>query len=190
MPFNPDGSFTLAQEFGTGVAPDNQLPPKIGDALDDIAAALDPTSGDNPYLAKANNLSDVPSIAAARTNLGLAIGVNVQAFDAQLSSNIPGATHNENYTLALTDGEKYLYHGDSTSYTWTLPSNAGVAFPLGTAITFVNEGTGTITIAITSDTLKLAGSSSTGSRTLKTTGMATALKITSTVWFISGSALT
>lgn len=34
------------------------------------------------YLAAANNLSDVPSASTARTNLGLAIGTNVQAYDA------------------------------------------------------------------------------------------------------------
>lgn len=35
-------------------------------------------------LLAANNLSDVASVTAARTNLGLAIGTNVQAWDAQL----------------------------------------------------------------------------------------------------------
>lgn len=37
-------------------------------------------------LLKANNLSDLPSVATARTNLGLVIGTNVQAYDATLQS--------------------------------------------------------------------------------------------------------
>jgi hypothetical protein len=62
-----------------------------------------------------------------------------------------------------------------------------VAFPIGTAITFVNQnGAGTITIAITTDTMRLAGTGGTGSRTLAANGTATALKITATEWIISG----
>jgi len=38
------------------------------------------------YLAAANNLSDVSSTASARTNLGLAIGTDVQAYDADLTT--------------------------------------------------------------------------------------------------------
>lgn len=142
------------------------------------------------FLQPANNLSDVSVAATARTNLGLAIGTNVQAFDAQLSSNIPIVTQNANATLALTDGEKAWYHTDATAYTWTIPANASVALPVGTAVTFVNDGTGAITIAITTDTLVWTPTGATGSRTLAQYGMATALKVTSTRWYISGTGLT
>src|SRR4051812_30519471 len=46
-------------------------------------------SGTGDLLA-ANNLSDVSSVGAARSNLGLAIGVNVQGYNADLAA-IAGA---------------------------------------------------------------------------------------------------
>lgn len=97
------------------------------------------------------------------------------------------------YTLVLSDAGKHLLHpsADTTARIWTIPANSSVAFPVGTAVTFVNQNAGgTITIAITTDTMRIAGLGSTGSRTLAANGIATALKITSTEWIISGSGLT
>ena len=52
----------------------------------------------------------------------------------------------------------------------------------------------TATIAIATDTLRLAGGTSTGSRTLAANGMATAVKVSGTssagVWYINGTGLT
>lgn len=97
------------------------------------------------------------------------------------------------YTFVLADANNSFLHpaADTTGRTWTIPANGAVAYPVGTVLTFVNENAaGTITIAITSDTLRLGGTTSTGSRTLAANGMATAIKITSTVWYISGVGLT
>lgn len=141
----------------------------------------------------ANNLSDVASAVTARANLGLAIGTNVQAFDAQLFSNIPQNSKSAAYTTLLTDAQKHILHpsADTTARIFTIDSNANVAYPIGTAITFVNQnGAGIITIAITTDTMRLAGSGATGSRTLAANGTATALKLTATEWLISGTGLT
>jgi hypothetical protein len=96
------------------------------------------------------------------------------------------------YTTVLADAGKHIYHptADTTARIWTIDSNANVAYPLGTAITFVNDTSGgVITISITSDTLVLAPDGTTGSRTLAANGMATAIKMTTTRWMISGSGL-
>ena len=97
------------------------------------------------------------------------------------------------YTLVLADAAKHILHpsADTTARIWTIPANSSVAFPIGTAVTFVNQNAaGAITIAITTDTMRLAGAGTTGSRTLAANGIATALKVTATEWIISGTGLT
>jgi len=47
-----------------------------------------------------------------------------------------------------------------------------------------------VSIAITTDTMYLAGTGTTGTRTLAAYGMATAVKVAATTWYINGSGLT
>lgn len=113
--------------------------------------------------------------------------------DAVWFRNIPQNSKSAAYTLVLADSGKHIYHpsADTTARTRTIPANASVAYPIGTAITFVNDTSAwVITIAITTDTLVLAWAGTTGSRTLAANGVATAIKVTSTRRLISGVWLT
>lgn len=106
--------------------------------------------------------------------------------------NIPQNSLSAAYTTVAADSGKHLFHpsADTTARTFTIDSNANVAYPIGTAITIINQnGAGVITIAITADTLRLAGTGTTGSRTLAANGIATAIKVTSAEWLISGTGL-
>ena len=58
-----------------------------------------------------------------------------------------------NYTMVLADAGKCITMNSSSNYTLTIPANGSVAYPVGTTLTFVRLGSGTLTIAITSDTL-------------------------------------
>lgn len=108
-------------------------------------------------------------------------------------SYLPQNSKSADYTTLIGDASGHIYHpsADTTARTWTIDSNANVVYPIGAAVTFINDTSGgVITIAITSDTLVLAGTGSTGSRSLAPSGMATAIKMTSTRWMISGTGLT
>ena len=105
--------------------------------------------------------------------------------------NIPQNVQSGNYTLVANDLGKHILSSNVGATTWTIPLNATVPFPVGAAITLVNDGTTAISIAITGGvTLKQAGTANTGARTLGTVGLATLLKVNTDEWFISGVGLT
>lgn len=93
-----------------------------------------------------------------------------------LEGSLPG-------TLALVNAGKMLV----VTTNQTIPANASVAFPSGTVIVIFNNSASTITVAITTDTLRLAGSATTGTRTIAAYGFCTVTKIASTVWVASGN---
>jgi hypothetical protein len=106
--------------------------------------------------------------------------------------NIPVNSQSAAYTAVLEDSGKVIFHPstDANARTFTIPANSSVAYPIGTAITFINMTSQVVTIAITTDTMYLSSAGTTGSRSLAQYGSATAIKMTSTTWLISGSGLT
>lgn len=123
--------------------------------------------------------------------INLASGIFVNA--APLFPGIPQNSQSAAYTTVLADANKHIYHpsADTTARTWTIDSNANVPYPIGTAITFDNDGSaGIITLAITTDTLVWLPSGGTGSRAIAPFGQGTALKVTATRWHLTGVGIT
>jgi hypothetical protein len=122
---------------------------------------------------------------------GTLSGCTVDGTDAVGFRNTPVNSQSADYTTVLADSGKTILHpvADDNARTFTIPANSSVAYPVGTVISFVNLQN-TVTIAITTDTMYLANDGDTGDRTLAEYGMASAMKVASTTWIISGSGLT
>lgn len=88
-------------------------------------------------------------------------------------------------TLFADSSGKHVYR--TSTGTVTIGSDAN--FAIGTTIVFISGSEATTTIT-SSDTLILAGTGTTGTRTLAANGMATAVKVASATWYISGNGLT
>ena len=131
----------------------------------------------NTITLAATNDSQTYTLPAATCNIGYL--------------EVPQNSQSAAYTAVLADSGKQIFHPstDNNARTFTIPANSSVAYPVGTVLTFVNMAN-TVTIAITTDTMYLAGPGTTGSRTLAAYGVATAIKMTSTTWLISGTGLT
>jgi hypothetical protein len=74
------------------------------------------------------------------------------------SVSYPQNVQSGNYTLVLSDAGKHIYSANSGAQTITVPTNAAVAFPIGTLITIVNFGTTNILIGATGISIYLNGS--------------------------------
>jgi hypothetical protein len=111
--------------------------------------------------------------------------VATTAFVDQLR-DVPANAQASTYTLVLSDRGKCIDANGNI----TIPANTSAAFPVGAVVGFTNVSAAAITIAITTDTLHLAGTATTGTRTLASWGMASMRKVSATVWVISGAGLT
>ena len=161
-----------------------------GGALDaDLMTIAGLTATTDSFMQSKSSAWASRTVAQVTTDLqGTGSAVDTAGF-----RGLPQNSQSVAYTTVLADAGKHLYHpgADTTARTFTIDSNATVAYPVGTTLTFVNDtSAGVVTIAITTDTMILAGAGTTGSRTLAANGIATAVKMTSTRWMINGSGLT
>ena len=93
------------------------------------------------------------------------------------------------YTAVLDDAYQVLVPmNKATAVAFKIPTNASVAFPVGTAITILNKGAGTVTIsAVTSGTTTvLSAGAVAASPTLAQYKTAVCIKTATDVWYVVG----
>jgi hypothetical protein len=187
---NPAGSVNLQYDTSTGLVLEGDLRVD-GAGISSTTLKVDATNhrvGIGKYdpgtaldvngTVTATNFTGSP-LDGTTTTAASGVGYMGLPQNASLTSNI---------AVVASDAGKHIY--STATRTATIPANSNVAMPIGTTIVFVAGSGATVTIAITSDTMYLAGPGTTGSRTLAPFGMATAVKIASTTWIISGNGLT
>jgi hypothetical protein len=158
----------------------------VGDIVDiiaystfDVANTYTPATADAKFAQVANHLSDLPSAATARTNLGLVIGTDVGYV------NIPksGTAKTASYTLETTDvGE--LIEVD-TSGAIVIPD---ATFSTGDVVLIFNNTSSDITLTCSITTAFIGGTNVNSSTiTLATRGICNVLFISDTVCVVTGN---
>lgn len=104
--------------------------------------------------------------------------------DAVGYKGLPQNSKTSSYTLALSDMGKHI---SITTGGVVIPANSSVAFPIGATVVIYNNSASTQNLSITTDTLRLAGTATSGTRTIAQRGLATCVKVGTTEWVVSGS---
>ena len=101
-----------------------------------------------------------------------------------------GADNTTDYTAVLSDQYQVLeVMNKATAIAFKLPTNASVAFPVGTCITVLNKGAGVCTIsAVTSGTTTVLSAGATAaSPTLAQYKTAACIKTATDTWYVVGA---
>ena len=107
-----------------------------------------------------------------------------------LTSFTVGTANTADYTAVLNDQYQVLeIMNKATAIAFKIPTDASVAFPVGTAITLLNIGVGTCTIsAVTPGTTTVLSAGATAaSPTLAQYKSAVCLKTAANTWYVVGA---
>lgn len=101
-----------------------------------------------------------------------------------------GSDQTGDYTPVLADQYQVLVPmNKATAVNFTIPTNASVAYPVGTVITVLNKGAGTCTIkAVTSGTTTILSAGTVAAQpTLGQYKTAACIKTATDIWYIVGA---
>ena len=106
-------------------------------------------------------------------------------FDSELSINAQTGT---TYTFVLADGnDKLVTASNAAAQTYSIPTNASVAFPIGTVINIIAIGAGQVTInAVTAGTTTVlsTGATAASPKLRVQYSAASCIKVATDTWYV------
>ncbi len=108
--------------------------------------------------------------------------------DPKLNLSINAQT-GTTYTFVLTDNGKLVTASNASAQTYSIPTNASVAYPVGTQINLIQIGAGQVTVqAVTSGTTTVLSNATTAAapKTRNQYAALTAIKVATDTWYVVG----
>jgi hypothetical protein len=111
-------------------------------------------------------------------------------FNGLVTFDASGSDQTADYTAVIGDSyQKLVYMNKATAVAFKIPTNASVAFPVGTVLNVLSKGAGLVTIsAVTSGTTTiLSAGAVAASPTLAQYKMAACVKVATDTWYVVGA---
>jgi hypothetical protein len=93
------------------------------------------------------------------------------------------------YTFVLTDNGKLVTASNASAQTYSIPTNASVAFPIGTQINLIQIGAGQVTVSATTPgttTVLSNAATAAGPKCRNQYASLTAIKVATDAWYVIG----
>lgn len=183
--------------LGTGVATWLATPSSanLASAVTDETGSGSLVFGTSPTIATpALTLSTTSSTTSARisydsTAKKIQVGDGSATLDYASSNLILNAQTGTTYTFVLGDKDKLVTASNAAAQTYSIPTNASVAYPTGTQINIIAIGAGQVTInAVTPATTTVAstGATATAPKLRAQYSSATLIKVATDTWYVIG----
>lgn len=183
--------------LGTGVATWLATPSSanLASAVTDETGSGSLVFGTTPTIATPTlTLSTTSSTTSARisydsTNKKIQVGDGTNALDYASSTLQLNAQTGTTYTFVLGDKDKLVTASNAAAQTYSIPTNASVAYPTGTQINIIAIGAGQVTInAVTPATTTVAstGATATAPKLRAQYSSATLIKVATDTWYVIG----
>jgi hypothetical protein len=157
---------------GVTSAVQTQMDTKLASAT---AASTYATISGNATLAGTETLTNKTLTSPAVNDPKLNLTINAQT----------GTT----YTFVLTDNGKFITASNASAQTYSIPTNASVAFPVGTQINLIQIGAGQVTVnAVTSGTTTVLSNATVPAapKCRNQYASLTCVKVATDTWYVIG----